>query len=569
MHPLKRPAAVSALAALALLIAVADPAGARSRGEASRDDFAQTRPAGVPLLAVVSLNDQRVTIYDAEGKVLRAPVSTGQTGYETPAGIYSIIEKNREHYSNLYDDASMPFMQRITWSGIALHAGVLPGRPASHGCIRLPYRFAEQLFDLTKMGMRVVVVRDDMSPVDIAHPALFKPGPVRPEVALRLRRRSRPPTPWSAARCGSACRRRTPARRRAPRHGGRSPPPRWPRRGRGQGGGRGAGEPPSEPGRTRRAHEDLRMAEGARQRAEAQLRDAERMLEAARSPEATQKAEEIKAKAAERLTEAQAKLDAVKAEAQPKIDAAEAARAAANAAEAARAAAEKEVKLAEAKMAPVSVFISRKTQRLYVRQAFQPIFDTEVTIRDPDTPIGTTIYTALSYANDGDDVRWSALAMYANGAGPDAASAPSSRRGGERKAEGAATDAAAAKAALERITIPQEAIDRINEVVSPGSSLIVSDEPMSAKETGKGTDFIVLMSGEPQGGIKSRPRRSPYDGSTATTAATAARPTAAGCSPSGDGRPGYCRPWPAGAADPGVPNPRLLTPAPGRRRGRR
>ena len=143
------------------------------------------------------------------------------------------------------------------------------------------------------------------------------------------------------------------------------------------------------------------------------------MLEAARSPEATQKAEEIKAKAAERLTEAQAKLDAVKAEAQPKIDAAEAARAAANAAEAARTAAQTEVKLAEAKMAPVSVFISRKTQRLYVRQAFQPIFDTEVTIRDPDTPIGTTIYTALSYANDGADVRWSALAMYPNGGGPE------------------------------------------------------------------------------------------------------------------------------------------------------
>ena len=132
MHPLKRPVAVSALTALAALLAatITDPAGARSRGEANRDDYAQSsRPAGVPLLAVVSLNDQRVTIYDAEGKVLRAPVSTGQTGYETPAGIYSILEKNREHYSNLYDDASMPFMQRITWSGIALHAGVLPGRP--------------------------------------------------------------------------------------------------------------------------------------------------------------------------------------------------------------------------------------------------------------------------------------------------------------------------------------------------------------------------------------------------------------------------------------------------------
>ena len=135
-------------------------------------------------MAVVSLADQRVTIYDANGKILRAPVSTGQTGYETPAGIYSVIQKEAEHYSNLYDDASMPFMQRITWSGIALHAGALPGYPASHGCIRMPHAFAERLFDLTKMGMRVVIVRNDMSPVEISHPALFKPGPIRSDMAL-------------------------------------------------------------------------------------------------------------------------------------------------------------------------------------------------------------------------------------------------------------------------------------------------------------------------------------------------------------------------------------------------
>ena len=507
MHPLKRPAAVSALAALALLIAVADPASARSRGEGSRDDFAQTRPVGVPLLAVVSLNDQRVTIYDADGKVLRAPVSTGQTGYETPAGIYSIIEKNREHYSNLYDDASMPFMQRITWSGIALHAGVLPGRPASHGCIRLPYRFAEQLFDLTKMGMRVVVVRDDMGPVDIAHPALFKPGPVKSEVALAptaersdaVERRSMrlgvPP-----ADAGSPARAQTWRQIAAAKAA------------QAEAAAKASEEARRAAVRTRadaaKSMKELRMAEGARSRAEVQLRDVERMLEAARSPEATQKAEEIKAKAAERLTEAQAKLDSVKAEAQPKIDAAETARAAANAAEAARTAAQNEVKLAEAKMAPVSVFISRQTKRLYVRQAFQPIFDTEIAIRDPDTPIGTTIYTALSYAKDGADVRWSALAMYPNAGIPEAGS---SRRG-ERRSEPPATNVAAAKAVLERISIPQDAIERINEVVSPGSSLIVSDEPMSAKETGKGTDFVVLMSGEPQGGIKTRRKPSPYGG---------------------------------------------------------
>ena len=131
--------AVTGLAAL-LVTAIADPAAARStrEREPKRDDSVLSRPAGVPLLAVVSLSEQRVTIYDAEGSILRAPVSTGQTGYETPAGIYSVIQKEAEHYSNLYDDASMPFMQRITWSGIALHAGVLPGHPASHGCIRLP-----------------------------------------------------------------------------------------------------------------------------------------------------------------------------------------------------------------------------------------------------------------------------------------------------------------------------------------------------------------------------------------------------------------------------------------------
>ena len=121
-------------------------------------------------MAIVSVGEQRVTIYDAQGRILRAPVSTGQTGYETPPGIYSVIQKEAEHYSNLYDDASMPFMQRITWSGIALHAGALPGHPASHGCIRMPLGFAERLFEMTAMGMRVIVVPTDVTPADIVHP---------------------------------------------------------------------------------------------------------------------------------------------------------------------------------------------------------------------------------------------------------------------------------------------------------------------------------------------------------------------------------------------------------------
>ena len=126
-------------------------------------------------MAIVSLRDQRITVYDAKGWILRAPVSSGSKGRETPAGIFSVIQKVEDHYSNLYDDAYMPHMQRITWSGIALHGGVLPGRPASHGCIRLPFDFAERLFDATAMGMRVIVAPADVAPVELAHPLLFQP----------------------------------------------------------------------------------------------------------------------------------------------------------------------------------------------------------------------------------------------------------------------------------------------------------------------------------------------------------------------------------------------------------
>src|SRR5689334_2803947 len=144
---------------VALLTWVSNSAAAGSTQES-----AQSGAKGVPLMAIVALREQRISIYDADGKILQAPVSTGQTGYETPAGIYSVIQKEAEHHSNLYDDASMPFMQRITWSGIALHAGPLPGYAASHGCVRMPHDFARRLFDLTKVGMRVIVARHDVVP---------------------------------------------------------------------------------------------------------------------------------------------------------------------------------------------------------------------------------------------------------------------------------------------------------------------------------------------------------------------------------------------------------------------
>jgi hypothetical protein len=142
--------------------------------------------SGVPLLAVVGLDTQRVSVYDSAGRMIQqSPVSTGQTGYETPAGIFSVVQKKADHNSNLYEDGNMPFMQRITWTGIAMHGGVLPGHPASHGCVRLPADFARRLFDLTDVGMRVIIVPNDITLAEFDHPHLLRSNAARVEPPAR------------------------------------------------------------------------------------------------------------------------------------------------------------------------------------------------------------------------------------------------------------------------------------------------------------------------------------------------------------------------------------------------
>src|SRR5262249_26528807 len=133
------------------------------------------RAAGEPLMAIVSIKGQQVTFYDADGWIFRAPVSSGTTGRETPAGIFAVVEKNKDHHSSLYDDAWMPNMLRITWNGIALHGGPLPGYAASHGCVRMPYDFAAKMFDKVPMNMRVIISPTDTEPVAFSDPSLFVP----------------------------------------------------------------------------------------------------------------------------------------------------------------------------------------------------------------------------------------------------------------------------------------------------------------------------------------------------------------------------------------------------------
>src|SRR5271166_3442978 len=173
------PSAIVTLAATAALTALtaappADAAPRQARPEHTTEEAAP-RDAGEPIMAIVSIKSQKVTIYDADGWVLRAPVSSGTAGRETPAGVFSVVEKDKDHRSSLYDDAWMPHMLRITWNGVALHGGPLPGYAASHGCVRMPFGFAEKLFDKTWIGMRVIISPDDAEPVDISHPVLLGP----------------------------------------------------------------------------------------------------------------------------------------------------------------------------------------------------------------------------------------------------------------------------------------------------------------------------------------------------------------------------------------------------------
>ena len=452
-----------AVATLALLVATDFAEAGSSRKERSIKSIT-TRTAGEPIMAIVSLRSQRITVYDADGWIMRAPVSSGQAGRETPAGIFSVIQKDAEHHSNLYDDAYMPHMQQLTWSGIALHGGPLPGHPASHGCIRLPYDFAAHLFELTKLGMRVIVAPSDVAPVSIAHPALFEPRPdARDAAAARVSEAEEAAKKADQARLAALMASREVAQATMPL----------------------------------RRMRNLKLIE------EQRLAVAERSITSANSIEAKEAAEAAKANSTTKIAELGAQLAPAEAELQPKINALAAARKAAVAAEEARAEAE-EAALALGRPEPVSLFISRKTQRLYVRQAFEPVFDIPITIRDADLPIGTHVFMALERGGGKGDMQWSVVSLVGSNVGM------TETQGARYKALDAAVNEADppnVKAALDRVIIPEGTVDRIRQLVSPRSSLIISDEGPSS-ETGHGTEFVIIMSDEPQGGLAHRRRGS-------------------------------------------------------------
>ncbi|WP_306140907.1 L,D-transpeptidase [Roseibium sp. MMSF_3412] len=153
---------------------------------AARDTAADTAKEAVdetPIHMLVSIDNQQIKVYRGLDLIEQSPISSGKRGHSTPTGVFSILEKRRKHFSNLYDNAPMPFMQRLTWSGIALHVGKLPGYPASHGCIRLPRPFAKSLYKMTNRGMHVVVTRGSAEPQAVRHPVLPQPFVPATEVA--------------------------------------------------------------------------------------------------------------------------------------------------------------------------------------------------------------------------------------------------------------------------------------------------------------------------------------------------------------------------------------------------
>jgi len=447
-------AGIIALATLALLAPVA-PATAAKQARQAAEAVAQ-RVAGDPIMAIVSIKSQQVTFYDADGWIVRAPVSTGTTGRETPAGVFAIVEKEREHRSTMYDDAWMPHMQRITWNGIALHGGPLPGYAASHGCVRMPFGFAENVFDKTYIGMRVIISPGDAVPTEISHPLLFVPK--QEAIAVAPSRVGKLSTEAEeATRAADETKKAASA---------------------------AAKEATSLPA-------TLRKLEQQKSRADAELAFADKTIANAKTDQARAKAEELKQKAVAKAADAAAQLDAAKAAAQPKRDAVAATKEAAKAAATRKADAVKAATDAKLALEPVSVYISRSTQKLYVRRnTHKPapdgggeVFDTSievpVTIRNPDLPLGTHIFTAMANTNTG--LRWSVVTI---------------ENGDE------------ARDALDRITIPQEVWDRIGPTALPRSSIVISDEPLSS-ETNYRTEFVAVLSNQPQGGFITRKPTAP------------------------------------------------------------
>jgi lipoprotein-anchoring transpeptidase ErfK/SrfK len=472
-----------------------------------------------PLHIIVSIDRQRATLYADGHPVAQTKISSGTATHPTPMGVFSILQKNRHHVSNLYD-AKMPYMQRITWSGAALHEGPLPGYPASHGCVRLPGEFAQLLWKATKIGARVIIARDEAQPIEIAHDRLFvaKARTEEPKIEPKPEIK-REPTPEArtaprldvvserkavAARSGETIETRAAvAMVKTADATGTLRGPVLP----------DAAVKPLVPGTARNtaaAEQPTKLPlHGDVDEIAMPPAPATTGAMAAIARPAPVVAERPAPVVAERPAPAEpmAKQDRIEPPVAP------AAVQAATTAEAPVLATPAAAAEPPRRKGPVSVFVSLKENRVYVRQNMEPLFDAPVTIARPGEPIGTHVYTAMGAKPDG-SMRWTVVSVpSAYKPAPEPTTTDAGRKPRNEKPIKAAAQAPAplpsASAALNRIVIPQDTVERIASLITPGASLIVSDNKLSG-ETGATTDFIVetkQVSDTADGLARHQPRR--------------------------------------------------------------
>ena len=511
----------------------------------------ESKPQG-PLIISISIAQQKLRIYDAHGLFAETPISTGMPGHLTPMGVFSIIQKQKFHRSNIYSGAPMPFMQRITWSGVAMHAGVLPGHPASHGCIRMPMAFAVKMYGWTRMGARVIVAPGDVTPASFAHPLLaavkVTPQPVAVQetkadvVTIQKIQQpaeaSAPPAVTEAKvelrpTVGHVEETKPAAQVQTADASGALPAS------------LSTSATPDSATAGERASQPLEVTASDHRDASKTTTDADapkpeidpiaaKHDEAAalnEKPERTTPVETAsdqpaKPEAATVANEATKPSDKaasatpteLKAKTNTESQGEKPASATATAPAALPAATSETqlkgdiksdfAKTAASKTDPgfsfkntgqIAVFVSRKDSKLYVRQNFSPLFDVPVTIAPDARPLGTHIFTAQVDGSDANVLHWSVVSL-------PVPSRPAGRHAeDERNLRGrrfASAGPIQAKPvpmpddpaeALDRLNLPAEVMAKIYEAVSTGGSIIVSDQGIAAGETGEGTDFIVSL----------------------------------------------------------------------------
>jgi hypothetical protein len=461
---------------LAVVVALASPASARARHqpEPKQVELVSKEPFGnVPkgqLQIVISINQQKLHLYSDGTEVADSLVATGVPALPTPTGIFSVIGKERFHRSNIYSGAPMPFMQRITWSGVALHEGENIGHPASHGCIRMPHDFAVKLFSFTKVGVRVIIARGELKPVAFAdahlfvHKAMPAPAPAAAAPAA--------PEDTRTAQAGDD-NKKTDAVALP-----KSDPP------------AAAATVTPEPAKTVLISDDTKTTDAAEPAKPEALATAEaQATPQAPAPRLEGLAKLVAAPPPPPPAEAD-KLRGTVATPAVAID---------HPADAAPVPAAKPstvVETGHATQGPIAIFVSRKEKKIYVRQNFTPLFYAPVTIDHPEQAFGTHVFTAMAYLDDSSTFRWNVVSFPGE---PPKAKSDNDRRTARRgrreepvqRSLGDLPSPQTPTEALARIEIPQDAIDRISALMVPGSSLVVSDQGLG-DETGEGTDFIVV-----------------------------------------------------------------------------